>query len=401
MNTNEIRRAFINFFTQRDYVLVQRDSLVSPEFPSTFMPSGGHHFHYEIFSRLGKEYVEKTFRGSWYERMCTEERLPLTIDEKKPANHLIVQPCFRHWDANTDDGNHLSLFEGLMVGCSDGYERKRVIRNYVEFLTHTLGIPQHRILVTVFGGGKAYGLFDAPRDQESITIISELGFTDSQIFELSGDLNFAFSKEEHFGGPRVEFFWDSGKASECYHCKPGTCECGKFIELFVSSCVDYIVLDRKVMKVDRRFVGASLGLERITQCVQQKERIYQIDSIQPIIDLLTEKTVNGNHEKIADMTRSLIFLIHDGAYQLSSDDDRTRMYRKCLKTFIKEIGVHASPEIYLWLFDLVRRLYGKYYQQLPSSSLCVKEVEKQKHREIQEGKEKKKHERRIQKKIFQ
>src|SRR3989344_6284474 len=129
MGTQEIKQKFIEFFTQKDHLLIPNSSL-QPEFDPTL-----------LFINSGMAPLKNYFTGA---------QIP-------PASRMVnVQRCLRTEDLE-DVGNNtrtLTFFEMLGSWAVDGYGKTEAVHFAYELLTEEFKLNPENIFATYFGGDK-------------------------------------------------------------------------------------------------------------------------------------------------------------------------------------------------------------------------------------------------------
>ena len=150
MNSNDIRKRFLDFFTTRGHTIVPSSSLI-PDDPSVLLTTAGMQQFKPYYSNPPA--AERDF-GS--------------------LNVVSIQKSFRTSDIDeVGDGSHLTFFEMLGNFSFGGYFKTEAITYAHEFITKELGLAIS--YVTIFEG--SHGV---PKDEESRAIWNELGVTDTR-----------------------------------------------------------------------------------------------------------------------------------------------------------------------------------------------------------------------------
>ncbi|MBX6342413.1 MAG: alanine--tRNA ligase, partial [Thermomicrobiaceae bacterium] len=123
MKSNEIRRAFIEFFADRGHLNVPSSSLVPHNDPTV------------LLTTAGMQQMTPYFLGL----------------ERPPRNRLTsIQKCFRTVDIDeVGDESHLTFFEMLGNFSVGDYFKAEAITWAWEFLTRVLGVPAEKWYPTV------------------------------------------------------------------------------------------------------------------------------------------------------------------------------------------------------------------------------------------------------------
>ncbi len=321
MDTSEIRRAYLDFFTSRGHAIIPRATLVPQDDPTTL------------------------FTGSGMQPL-----LPYLLGEDHPKGTRLVdsQTCLRAEDIEeVGDNRHTTFFEMLGNWSLGDYFKREQLSWFFEFLTDTVGLDPSRLYITVFLGDEKLGL---PRDTESAEIWQNL-FQEKNIQAEVADVGSAAEgaewgmreKERIFyydasknwwsrvgeptdmppgepGGPDSEVFYDfATEHDSAYgdHCHPN-CDCGRFLEIGNSVFMQYVKADSGFEDLPRKNVDFGGGLERIAAAAINSPDVFEISLFKPIINGLED--VSGKKYKehaeamrvIADHLRASVFLALDG-----------------------------------------------------------------------------------------
>src|SRR3989339_481347 len=139
MKTNEIRKAYLDFFQEHGHIVIPSASLIPENDPTTL------------------------FTGSGMQPM-----VPYLLGEAHPEGTRIAdsQKCFRSGDIEeVGDNRHTTFFEMLGNWSLGDYFKKEQVEWMFGFLTKELGIDPSRLYVTVFRGNDAIGI---PKDDETV-----------------------------------------------------------------------------------------------------------------------------------------------------------------------------------------------------------------------------------------
>ena len=165
MQSNEIRRRFLDFFEQRGHRLYPSASLIPHNDPTV------------LLTTAGMQQFITYFTGQ---------------DRPPTPRATSAQKCFRTQDIEeVGDESHLTFFEMLGNFSFGDYFKKEAIDWAWEFLTEDLGIPPERLWITIFEGDE-----DAPEDLEAKELWMDVGVPEHKIFGLP--------KSENWWGPPGE-----------------------------------------------------------------------------------------------------------------------------------------------------------------------------------------------------
>jgi alanyl-tRNA synthetase len=244
MDSNEIRKKFLEFFKKRGHAIVPSSSLI-PDDPSVLLTTAGMQQFKPYY--IGKADPMKDFRSK---------------------NTASVQKCFRTSDIDeVGDKTHLTFLEMLGNFSFGAYFKKETIHWAYEFLVNELGVNRERISVTVFGGDQ-----EIPFDKESYDIWhKEIGLPENKIKKHGRKDNFwGPTGNEGPCGPTTEIYIDGIEVWNLV-----------FNEYYQNS-------DRSLRKLETPGVDTGMGLERLVAVLQGVKDVFETDLFHPIISRLRE-----------------------------------------------------------------------------------------------------------------
>ena len=145
MNAQQIRNEYLNFFKDRNHVVISRAKLIPQNDPTTL------------------------FTGSGMQPL-----LPYLLGETHPRGVRLTdsQTCLRSQDIeDVGDNRHTTFFEMLGNWSLGDYFKEQQIRWFFGFLTDIVGLDPNKIYVTAFIGDEAHNI---PRDDEAANIWQKL-----------------------------------------------------------------------------------------------------------------------------------------------------------------------------------------------------------------------------------
>ena len=325
MQSNEIRKKFLDFFKEQGHAVVPSSSLV-PDDPSVLLTTAGMQQFKSYY--IGKADPMRDF-GS--------------------KNTASVQKCFRTSDIDeVGDETHLTFFEMLGNFSFGGYFKKEAIRWAYEFIVNELGVSRDRITVTIFGGDS-----DIPEDKESYTIWhKEIG-----LLELLIKKN---GRQDNFWGP-------TGNEGPCGP-TTGICVDGGEIWNLVFNEY-YCNADKSLRKLEIPGVDTGMGLERLAVMLQGADNVFETDLFHPLISSIRE-VKSGLDEKVlrvlADHLRASIFLIADGMRPSNKEAGYIlrRLLRRILVYGIK-YDIHA--DLFSIATGIIKENYGDWYLEVKNT----------------------------------
>ncbi len=321
MTSFELRKKFLDFFKEKGHTIVPSSSFL-PTDPSVLFTTAGMQQFKEYYLKKPSPYGNKV---------------------------ASCQKCFRTSDIE-EVGNerHLTFFEMLGNFSFGGYFKKEAIYLAKEFLDL---IKVKIDYITVFEGDK-----EVPRDEESIKIWKELGFS-----EENKNLRFA-NREENFWGPTGEE-GPCGPTTEIY---AGGIEIWNLVfnEFYQDK-------NKNLTSLKQKGVDTGMGLERLVKVKQDKPTIFETDLFLPIITEIEKQSgikyaSNPRLFRIlADHIKSSVFLASEGV--LPSNIEQGYVLRRLLRRVIRYGKILKMPKNFIFpLAKQVTEIYKDIYPELKS-----------------------------------
>ncbi|MGH2893158.1 MAG: alanine--tRNA ligase [Solirubrobacteraceae bacterium] len=345
MTSDEIRRAFLEFFESQDHLRLPSSSLI----PSEHDPSA-------LFTIAGMHPLKAYFAGI------------------EPPPHPRVTTCqktFRTGDIEIigTTTRHLTFFEMLGNFSFGDYFKREAAAFAWQLSTEAFGFSADDIWITVFAGDEELGL--GP-DQEAIDAWLEIGVLRERIVEC----------------PRSENFWQAGPLGPCGPCSELYLDRGvehgkaddlpggdneRFLEYWN---LVFMEMDQNPVNVltplPAKNIDTGLGLNRLACILQGKATVFETDQFAPLIELGEE--LSGRRygtdfptdralRVLADHSRSMTFLLGDGV--VPSNEDRGYVLRRIMRRAIQQgRGLGLGPGFLERYADVVTELMGSEYQEL-------------------------------------
>ena len=317
MDSNELRRIFLQFFKEKDHSIIPSASVIPDEDPTVLFTTAGMH--------------------------------PLQVylmGQPHPAGNRLVncQKCIRTGDIDdVGDPTHLTFFEMLGNWSLGDYFKKEAIAMSWEFLTDSrwLGLNPDKLSVTVFAGDD-----EVPRDEESAEIWREIGLPVERIYYLSREENW-WGPAGDTGpcGPDTEMFYDTGKEPCSKDCRPG-CHCGKFFEIWNDVFMTYNKkADGTYEKLKQHNVDTGMGIERTVAVLNGMKSVFEIDSYTPLVSRVIKlarikEPLNKDQEKairiIVDHIRAATFILGDDKHLTPSNLGQGYVLRRLIRRSIRQ-----------------------------------------------------------------
>lgn len=349
MESQELRKLFLDFFIERGHKVVPSSSLLPTDPSVLFTTAGMQQFSLYL---SGKKDPVKDF-GSRHLATC--------------------QKCFRTGDIEEiGDDTHHTFFEMLgnwSVGQDDnGYFKEGAIKYALEFLVDKLGLDKEKIHVTVFKGEG-----NISRDEEAINLWLKYGIPLERIKECSKKDNF-WGPVSDTGpcGPCSEIHYDRGEELGCGRpdCGPNCEHCKRVVEIWNLVFMQYFKNEKGDYELlSQTNIDTGIGFERLLSLLNQKSASYETDLFADFISKLEEVSGKKYLENkkafrvIADHIRSSIFVISDGVEpsNLGQGYILRRLLRRIIR-YSKMLGL--SSRFYLPFIDIVIDKYKNVYPNI-------------------------------------
>ncbi len=335
LSSEELRKEFLDFFSQKGHRIVPSSSLIPYDDPSVLFTTAGMQQFKPYYSSKLDPLKDKHFSLS--EPLGTR-------------NVASCQKCFRTTDIDSvGDASHLTFFEMLGNFSFGGYFKKEAIKYAWEFISTILHIPKERIYVTVFQGDD-----EIPFDDVSYKAWLQLGLSPKKILR----------------GNRKDNFW--GPTGQEGPCGPTTEIYVDGIEIWNLVFNEYYQSpDKKLTPLQIKGVDTGMGLERLTLVMEfpkdKEKTIFDTDLFRNALEILRKHSSNKvpsekNLRIIADHLRATIFLISEGVRP--SNTDRGYIARRLIRRIARCIKAESlSGE---WMAEVIDFFINKYKKAYPS-----------------------------------
>jgi alanyl-tRNA synthetase len=348
MTSNELRKAFLDFFSEHGHEVVTSSPLVPGNDPTL------------LFTNAGMVQFKDVFLGD---------------ENRKYSTAVSSQRCVRAGGKHNDLENvgyttrHHTFFEMLGNFSFGDYFKREAIQYAWDFLTKTLGLPEERLWVTVFED-----------DDEAADIwLKEMKVDPSRFSRLGAKDNFWAMGDTGPCGPCSEIFFDHGE--NVTGGPPGTPEedGDRYVEIWN---LVFMQFDRSsdgaMTPLPKPSVDTGMGLERIAAVMQNVHSNYQVDLfanlIQATADVLGIKNDGSSSlNVIADHIRACSFLIVDGV--LPGNEGRGYVLRRIIRRAIRHGKKLGTDDLFFHklVAPLVREM-GDAYPELAKAQAHVEKV---------------------------
>jgi len=352
MTSNELRRAFLEYFHERGHEIVPGSPLVPANDPTL------------LFTNAGMVQFKDVFLG---------------VDTRANPRAVTAQRCVRAGGKHNDLDNvgytarHHTFFEMLGNFSFGDYFKREAIHYAWEFLTGILGIDEKKLWVTVY----------TDDDEAADVWLRDIGVSEKRFSRCGETDNFWSMGDTGPCGPCTEIFYDHGE--DIPGGPPGSPdqEGDRYVEIWNLVFMQY---DRdgdgNLNPIPAPSVDTGMGLERIAAVMQGVHNNYDIDLFRFLIDAIRKLAGYGggtdpvSERVVADHIRSCAFLVTDGV--LPSNEGRGYVLRRIIRRAIRHgtrLGF-TEPFFYKLVVPL-NDIMGEAYPELGRSLDLVQQTLRQ------------------------
>ncbi|MCX8094446.1 MAG: alanine--tRNA ligase [Candidatus Goldbacteria bacterium] len=320
MNSNELRKLFLDFFAKKGHVIKPSSSLIPNERSILFTVAGMVPF---------KDY----FLG----------KVPLTF-----TRAASVQKCIRTNDIENvgKTRRHHTFFEMLGNFSFGDYFKKDAIIWAWEFLTEVIKLPTSRMYVSIYKD-----------DDEAFKIWKEkVKIPEDRIFRMGDETNFWQMGPVGPCGYCSEIYFDlEGGHKEKVTVKDIENNDDRFLEIWNLVFTQFNKLeDGSLVELKQKNIDTGMGLERLAAVSQAVYSNFETDLFMPIIKFISDKSEikYGKDKKldislrvIADHCRGICFLICDGV--IPSNEGRGYVLRRLIRRAARHGRILGLKDIFL------------------------------------------------------
>ena len=336
---NELRRMFQEFYQSKDHYARKSFSLI-PEKDKSL-----------LIINSGMAPLKPYFAGL----------------ETPPSKRMTTcQKCIRTGDIENVGytARHGTFFEMLGSFSFGDYFKVESLTWGWEFITKVLKMPEGKLWASIY-----------EEDKEAFDIWKNIvGMPEERIVPLGKDDNFW---EIGTGpcGPCSEIYFDRGEKYGCGKpdCKPG-CDCDRYVEFWNHVFTQFNRDEAgNYTPLAHPNIDTGMGLERLACIMQDVDSIFNVDTIQYILQAIVslagipyqngEAKTDVSIRIITDHIRSVTFMIADGI--LPSNEGRGYVLRRLLRRAARHgklLGIQGS-----FLADLSKKVIevsGSAYPEL-------------------------------------
>jgi len=345
---DELRRAFVEFFTERAHQHVPSASVIPVD--KTL-----------LFTVAGMVPFKPYFTG----------------EETPPYKRAVsVQKCVRAGGKHNDlddigrTNRHFSFFEMLGNFSFGDYFKEDAIRWAYEFYTEVLNVDPGRLWITVH-----------EEDDEAERIWRDVvGFPSERIQRL-GDPNFWRMGDTGPCGPSSEIFWDLGP--EFGPDGGPVTDSDRYIEIWNLVFMQFDQRpDGTRATLPKPSIDTGAGLERNLMVVQGSNAIWDIDVFRPLLEEAQRATGAryGHDERtdislriIAEHARTMTFMVSDGVRP--SNQERGYVLRRIIRRAVLHAYLLGARDLVTGgMVDAVTATMGTAYPEITGTHDIVRKI---------------------------
>ena len=373
MKSQDIRKAYLNFFESKGHLIVPSAPIVLKDDPTL------------MFNNSGMAQFKEYFLGN---------------GTPKSPRIADTQKCLRVSGKHNDledvgfDTYHHTMFEMLGNWSFGDYFKKEALAWAWEFLTEVLKLDKDRLYVSVFEGNPAENV---PFDQEAFDIWKQYVSEDRIIL-----------------GNKKDNFWEMGDQGPCGPCSEihidirsdeerakisgrdlVNADHPQVVEIWNNVFMEFNrKADGSLEKLPAQHVDTGMGFERLCMAMQSVTSNYDTDVFTPLIEKVEQITglkytpnnviLSANEESqnktniairvIVDHVRAVAFAIADG--QLPSNTGAGYVIRRILRRAIRYgfTFLNTKEPFINKLVEVLANQMGEFFPEIKSQQQLVTNV---------------------------
>ncbi len=371
MKSQDIRKAYLNFFASKGHLIVPSAPIVLKDDPTL------------MFNNSGMAQFKEYFLGN---------------GTPKSPRIADTQKCLRVSGKHNDledvgfDTYHHTMFEMLGNWSFGDYFKKEALAWAWEFLTEVLKLDKNRLYVSVFEGNPAENV---PFDQEAFDIWKQYVPEDRIIL-----------------GNKKDNFWEMGDQGPCGPCSEihidlrsdeerakvsgrdlVNADHPQVVEIWNNVFMEFNrKADGSLEKLPAQHVDTGMGFERLCMAMQNVTSNYDTDVFTPLISKVEEitglkytsnevKDISEEQNKtniairvIVDHVRAVAFAIADG--QLPSNTGAGYVIRRILRRAIRYgfTFLNTKEPFINKLVEVLAKQMGEFFPEIKSQQQLVTNV---------------------------
>ena len=317
-STNDIRRAFLDYFGREGHENVPSAPLVPQNDPTL------------MFVNAGMVPFKNVFTG---------------LESRPYSQATSSQKCVRAGGKHNDLDNvgytarHHTFFEMLGNFSFGDYFKDRAIELAWNLLTKEWGLSPDRLTATVYH-----------TDEEAFELWKKVaGLPESRIIRIATKDNFWAMGDDGPCGPCSEIFYDHG--DHIPGGPPGSPDedGDRFVEVWNLVFMQFEQAAGEIVsELPKKSIDTGMGLERISAVLQGTTDNYETDTFRALIDASRSLTssnsvdMQASHRIIADHLRASGFLVADGV--LPANEGRGYVLRRIMRRAMRHAHLLGSSE---------------------------------------------------------
>ena len=320
VTSDNVRNLFLEYFQERDHLLLPSSSLIPVDDPSV------------LFTSAGMQQFKAYYSG----------------DKQAPHPRITTsQKCFRTSDIDeVGDSSHLTFFEMLGNFSFGDYFKRESIEWAWELLTERVGIEADLLWVTVFEGDGVL-----PRDEESASHWRNVGVPDERIiFRPKAENFWGPTGDRGPCGPDTEIHYRLCPPEQGHQETGPAGDPGRYLELWNLVFNEfYQDHDGSLRPLEVSGVDTGAGFERWVVLMQGKNSVYDTDLYTGIVGATVSAlglTSQSDEERalriISEHIRAGVFLVADGV--MPGNEGRGYVLRRQLRRLIGQARLIGNKD---------------------------------------------------------
>ncbi|MDB5709043.1 MAG: alanine--tRNA ligase [Sphingomonas bacterium] len=318
-STNDIRRAFLDYFESEGHARIASAPLVPQNDPTL------------MFVNAGMVPFKNVFTG---------------LESRPYVRATSSQKCVRAGGKHNDLDNvgytarHHTFFEMLGNFSFGDYFKEQAIVHAWTLLTRDFGIDPNKLTATVYH-----------TDDEAFDLWKKVaGLPESRIIRIPTKDNFWAMGDNGPCGPCSEIFYDHG--DHIFGGPPGSPDedGDRFVEIWNLVFMQYEQVANEIVgELPKKSIDTGMGLERIAAVMQGVHDNYDTDTFKALIaasGALTHTATDGantaSHRVIADHLRTSGFLVADGV--LPANEGRGYVLRRIMRRAMRHAHILGAKD---------------------------------------------------------
>lgn len=348
MTADQVRRAFLDFYGEKDHQVIPSFPVVSHTDPTT------------LFVNSGMMPLKHVFLGDNpqnYKRICNSQKV-LRVSGKH--NDLD--------EVGTDDYHH-TFFEMLGHWSFGDYFKKETIRWGWQLMTEVYQLCPSRLFVTVHHNDhEAKQLWLEETDVRPDHVLS---FAEDNFWTMGPVGPCGYCSEIHYDRAATDSQVSQGNQTKLYRSSTRGVNSGdaRYMEL-----INFVFMDQErksdgsVEQLPQKHIDTGAGLERICSVVQGVKSAYETDLLRPLVEKIADFTRHPYdsgiagipHRILADHLRAVCFALADGvAFDRVGRGYVIRRILRRAERFAHKLGVNKPflVELFPTLVEMVGDAY--------------------------------------------